>query len=701
MSLLQTLIHPPIIFGSIFLFFTTLTISILFSVNSSKLIKHMNSVPLAICRIRDDGTIVFINSKLKELLHNYEIPLFNTIDDVANVINFDLDKFHEVVNEIKTSHLNKYSTEKVFNFDGKKIYFIINLIRVEKHKGHYYLTFTIIENTKYKVLETSYEEKEKFISSILNNAPMSINFKDVNGVFRYVSNQCANFFKISSPNSIIGKTIYELMDLYTAEMIEEKRLECIQEQRKTTLELAYDNFILRIEHYPYVLHDDIKGTICTITDITNDYLMKQQLQEKIEIQDKLHTIQRILLNVTPTNFNNQIYTTLNHISDFLSSEIAYFFRINEYNKRDMMYEYKKSWVSSYVDNIKDAKVEDSFLKVLNKTSVFKINNSSELKNKTYKFFDELEIISVLEVVLVSKNFKGILGVCNRTTPKTWTKEAETFLKIVGDSLLNVFDKLDNINKYMTSEKRFKLLTENFTDMIMRFDAQGRHVYANPAVKELLPPGMEIKDVVGKTHRELGFSSSTSRIFEKLIDETFKNGEVNRMEFQLPNGKWVDAIGMPEYGKNGSIQYVITSARDITRMKESEQELMEINQTFETLTNNSPLGIIIFDLEKENRKDNIYYANKKAEITLGFSKDELNTIVLEDYLYNTKDEENFQYLIKHKDSPERRSKLLRFRTKYNKLKILEVELTSIDVETTVYTLFTFIDVTKYYKHIYNK
>ena len=162
-----------------------------------------------------------------------------------------------------------------------------------------------------------------------------------------------------------------------------------------------------------------------------------------------------------------------------------------------------------------------------------------------------------------------------------------------------------------------------------------------------------------------------------------------------------AILAAEYGKNNSIQYVITSARDITRMKESEQELIEINQTFETLTNNSPLGIIIFNLEKENRKNNIYYVNKKAEDILGFSKDELNTIILEDYLYNTKDEESFQYLIKHKDSFERRSKILRFKTKHNKLKILEVELTSIDVETTVYTLFTFIDVTKYYKHIYNK
>lgn len=120
-----------------------------------------------------------------------------------------------------------------------------------------------------------------------------------------------------------------------------------------------------------------------------------------------------------------------------------------------------------------------------------------------------------------------------------------------------------------NEAKFRLLTEHSTDSIMRFDRNHRHLYVNPIVKQ--HTGIHREEFIGKTHEEMGFPKELCVLWSGAIDQVFQSGETRRIEFQLPNGVWIDWMLIPELDHSGQVASVITSGRDITERKRAEEE----------------------------------------------------------------------------------------------------------------------------------
>jgi PAS domain S-box-containing protein len=118
-----------------------------------------------------------------------------------------------------------------------------------------------------------------------------------------------------------------------------------------------------------------------------------------------------------------------------------------------------------------------------------------------------------------------------------------------------------------SEGKFRALTENSPDVIMRFDRRYRHLYVNPIVHE--KTGIPAADFIGKTHDELGFPPDLCRKWQNAIRYVFETGEKNRIEFQLPNGVYIESLLSPECDDAGRVTAVIISARDISEKKQLE------------------------------------------------------------------------------------------------------------------------------------
>lgn len=120
-----------------------------------------------------------------------------------------------------------------------------------------------------------------------------------------------------------------------------------------------------------------------------------------------------------------------------------------------------------------------------------------------------------------------------------------------------------------NEAKFRLLTEHSTDSIMRLDKNHRHLYVNPVVKQ--QSGILREEFIGKTHEEMGFPKELCALWSGAIDDVFQSGETRRIEFQLPNGIWIDWMLIPELDHPGQVASVIASGRDITERKRAEEE----------------------------------------------------------------------------------------------------------------------------------
>ena len=151
---------------------------------------------------------------------------------------------------------------------------------------------------------------------------------------------------------------------------------------------------------------------------------------------------------------------------------------------------------------------------------------------------------------------------------TRQKQIEAELKTARDHLGE--QVAERTAQLLESEERFRALAENSVDVIMRFDRDLRHLYANPIVET--QTGIPAPDFIGKTHRELGFPEPLCELWEKAIQRVFDTGKPNRVEFQLPTGFWIDWLLIPEVAADGAAASVITNARDITARKKAEEEL---------------------------------------------------------------------------------------------------------------------------------
>jgi PAS domain S-box-containing protein len=152
-----------------------------------------------------------------------------------------------------------------------------------------------------------------------------------------------------------------------------------------------------------------------------------------------------------------------------------------------------------------------------------------------------------------------------------------------------------------SEALFRALSENSYDAIMRFDGELRHLYANPSV--LQQSGIPREAFWGKTSREIGFPLDLVTLWEKTLRRVFDTGAVQRVEFQLPTGVWIDWLCIPESDETGQVQAVITSARDITDRKRTEEALIASENRFRKLV--ETVSDVIFEF---NDKGKITYAS---------------------------------------------------------------------------------------------
>lgn len=116
------------------------------------------------------------------------------------------------------------------------------------------------------------------------------------------------------------------------------------------------------------------------------------------------------------------------------------------------------------------------------------------------------------------------------------------------------------------EQAYRSLTEHSEDMIMRFDPEMRHVYANAASSTIL--GIPQEDFIGRSHHELGFPEEAYTFWESQIRLVFETGQLLRQVVPLGES-WYDWSLIPEHDADGAVQYVLSYSRNITPTKQAE------------------------------------------------------------------------------------------------------------------------------------
>ncbi len=136
-----------------------------------------------------------------------------------------------------------------------------------------------------------------------------------------------------------------------------------------------------------------------------------------------------------------------------------------------------------------------------------------------------------------------------------------------------------------SEQKFRSLAENMPFVLVRYDREGRRTYVNPSVERNF--GFEGEQVIGKTLPEMNpLRIPTVETYQRALKHTLATGERSEFEMQVSVASGDVRIGntviVAERAVDGEISGAITIGRDITQLKQAEQQLRELTAHLQTV-----------------------------------------------------------------------------------------------------------------------
>jgi PAS domain S-box-containing protein len=166
---------------------------------------------------------------------------------------------------------------------------------------------------------------------------------------------------------------------------------------------------------------------------------------------------------------------------------------------------------------------------------------------------------------------------------------------------------------------FRSIVEHVTEVIIRFDRAGRHLYANPAAEQVT--GLAVEDLIGRTCEELSHAESATDFDTAALDRVFETGREQQLEFEVSatgRPRAFHARLVPEWDADGGVESVLAVAREITERKAMEEQLRESEERFRLLVEGSR-QVFFYIHDQEHRFE---YVSPSVESVLGYSPGEL-------------------------------------------------------------------------------
>jgi PAS domain S-box-containing protein len=156
------------------------------------------------------------------------------------------------------------------------------------------------------------------------------------------------------------------------------------------------------------------------------------------------------------------------------------------------------------------------------------------------------------------------------------------------------------------EQEFRALVENSPDLVVRFDSQLRHLYVNPAVERIT--GIPKQAFIGKTNQDLGMPQELVAYWHEALQNVFATGLEQTIEFDFPTPNGIKSFQsriVPEFSQEGTIRFLLSVSRDITKRKCVEEALRQqafreqaLNKVVQAIRNSLDLETIFSSAVEE-------------------------------------------------------------------------------------------------------
>src|ERR687885_2493477 len=185
---------------------------------------------------------------------------------------------------------------------------------------------------------------------------------------------------------------------------------------------------------------------------------------------------------------------------------------------------------------------------------------------------DLGITSGLSAVIPGQEQPfGILGVHARRW-RRFSEQDVQFVQAVANLLATAIERRRAEMALQLREQEVRALVDHAPDIIARFDRGHRLLYVNRAAERAT--GVAAEAFIGRNVREAGLPETQAAIWELALEEVFRTGREQTLEFATPTPlgeRSYQARIVPEVGPGGAVASLLAISRDVTEQWRADQE----------------------------------------------------------------------------------------------------------------------------------
>ncbi len=335
-----------------------------------------------------------------------------------------------------------------------------------------------------------------------------------------------------------------------------------------------------------------------VEEIVQHKLAQQELQYRLDLESLLATLSTYLIDLKSSEIDNGIKVALEWIGVFSKIDRNYVLLINE-ERQNISNTHE--WCAKGIEALREKRQNIPLAEIkrwANKVDIEEIiyiPNVAKLPKteSSIKAFLRSQSIKSLVIVpmIYSGNLIGVLGFESLRSPKTWSEDIISLLRIMAEMFVNALQRKRVEEALSNSEKKYRNLVETSQDLIWSVDMEGCFTFVNQAAKRIY--GYQPTEMIGRCLIDFAYTEEenknrqTTNYFLKQINSS-PNGEWEIVH-QRRDGTpvYLSFNGLALWDEFGNFQGATGTASDITEHKKSETALKQAKDRLQAVLDAVP------------------------------------------------------------------------------------------------------------------
>ncbi|MFA5364773.1 MAG: PAS domain S-box protein [Candidatus Bathyarchaeia archaeon] len=400
------------------------------------------------------------------------------------------------------------------------------------------------------------------------------------------------------------------------------------------LNLGADFFINKIGH-PEIVFSQLSHYV---NQAVEKRRAEERLRYKLEFESVVARISSRFVN--PADLDLAIVDSLKEMGQISGVSRVYIFLFQENGElMDNTHEWCLDGVCPQIDNLKNLPCASIpwWMRQLNRGKIIQITDLSLMPPEAVAekvILEQQDVKSVLVLPIhVSGKLAGFIGFDDVYTTGAWSSDEVALLQIVSELIGNSLERETTEMKLKESERKYRLLTENTTDVIFIQGLDLSIKYVSPSVEALT--GYLPEEILKLMPHEFIAPESYERALATWKEAMLYADKQPENEIRLLQYEYVRKDGSTFWGElkvkflrdsNGQLLGTQGTLRDITERKNMEEQLKDSEKKYRLLTENITDAMFIQDMNL-----NVIYVNRSIETLAGYTPEEIYCIRPENFM----------------------------------------------------------------------